>query len=407
MRAVQFNLFSLLIASSTAYADLEYNLTPGVTPISHDIYNLHMTVFWVCAAIGVIVFGVMIYAIINHRKSKGAKAAQFHEHLWVELTWTIIPVLILVAIAIPGTRVLINLNDSDKPDITIKITGYQWKWKYDYLDQNIHFFSNPSTPQAAIQGSIPKEVNYLREVDHPLVVPIHKKIRFLVTSNDVIHAWWVPELGVKRDAVGGFINETWTRINRPGIYRGQCAELCGLNHAFMPIVVIAMPEKDFEKWVAQQNGSMPGIPVPKSAAPISATPPSSAPLIPKIIPPVTAPTPSAAATVKKYSLDELMKQGQQLYDNTCAVCHQQDGSGMPPLYPALKKDKIVGGPVNEHMNTVLNGHPGTAMQAFRDQFTDEELAAIVTYERNAFGNHSGDVVQPDQIKQARVQFPAQ
>lgn len=272
MQVLQFILFTLLFASQTAIAAMDINLTPGVTPVSHDIYQLHMTIFWICVAIGVVVFGVMFYSMIHHRKSKGAKPANFHEHLWVEITWSIIPLIILILMAIPATRVLIRMNDTAKADITIKITGYQWKWRYEYLDSGINFFSNNATPFDQMQNKAPKDSNYLRVVDHPLVIPIHKKIRFLVTGNDVIHSWWVPDFGVKRDAVPGFINEAWTRVNRPGIYHGQCAELCGINHAFMPIVVIAMAEKDFDNWVAQQKGgAVPAAAVPATPA-VTATP---------------------------------------------------------------------------------------------------------------------------------------
>lgn len=229
------------------------NMTPGVTPMSRSIYDLHMTVFWICVAIGVVVFGVMIYSIIRHRKSAGYQAAKFHEHTWLEITWAIIPFIILVIMAVPATKTLIQMNDDSDSTVTIKITGYQWKWNYEYLDQGIKFFSNLSTSQDELNNLVPKNKWYLLEVDHPLVVPIDEKIRFLVTSNDVVHSWWVPALGVKRDALPGFINEAWTKIEKPGIYRGQCAELCGTNHGFMPIVVVAVTQPEFAAWVKQQQ----------------------------------------------------------------------------------------------------------------------------------------------------------
>jgi cytochrome c oxidase subunit 2 len=382
-RAAQFSLF---LASCKAYAEDPFNLTEGVSPLSHDIYHLHMIIFWVCVAIGLVVFGVMIYSILFHRKSMGAKAAQFHEHLWLELTWTLIPILILVAIAIPATRVLIHMHDFSKPDLSIKVTGYQWRWRYEYLDLGINFFSNNATPLNEMQGKAPKGPYYLREVDHPLVVPIHKKIRFLITSNDVIHGWWVPDLGVKQDTIPGFINAAWTRINRPGIYRGQCSKLCGLNHAFMPIVVIAVTEKEFDAWVAQQKG----IAVPAAPAPASEK------TAPEILP-----AKPAAETAKKLTLPELMKKGEPLYQGLCATCHKADGTGMPPVFPAMKNSKIVLGPVEKHIDIVLHGKPGTAMQAFKDQYSDEELAAIITYERNAFGNNTNTLVQPADITAAK------
>lgn len=227
MRSIQSTLFTLLAASGAAYADTTLNLTRGVSPISRDVYELHMTVFWICVVIGIIVFGAMFYSMYYHRKSRGAKPADFHSHPWLEIGWTIVPVIILVLMAIPATKVLLNMNNYDQEDLTIKITGYQWKWHYEYMEDGVKFFSNLSTPYDQIHNQAPKSADYLREVDHPMVVPVHKKIRLLITSNDVNHAWWVPDLAVKRDAISGLINEAWTIINKPGIYRGQCAKLCG------------------------------------------------------------------------------------------------------------------------------------------------------------------------------------
>ena len=368
MRSVQSTLFTLLAASSAASAETTINLTQGVSPVSRDVYDLHMTIFWICVAIGVIVFGAMFYAIIYHRKSRGVKPAEFHSHLLLEIGWTIVPAIILVIMAIPATKVLFNMNNYDKEDLTIKITGYQWKWHYEYLEDNISFFSNLSTPQDQLHNQAPKGPNYLREVDHPMVVPIHKKIRFLVTSNDVNHAWWVPDFAVKRDAIGGFINEAWAVVDKPGVYFGQCAELCGVNHAFMPIVVIATTEQGYKDWVAQQKGEV---------------------------------TQGEADTNKEWTLKELMTRGEGIYSRICAACHQPGGVGMPPTFPALKGSKIATGQVADHVNIVFNGKPGTAMQAFKSQLSDVELAAIITYERNAFGNNTGTMVQPVQIKALR------
>lgn len=404
LHRAQFIAFPLLLSSKDLYANWQINLSPGVTPISHDIFTLHMIIFSICVVIGVIVFGTIFYSILHHRKSLGVKPAKFHEHLWLEITWSLIPFLILVVMAIPATKVLLKMNDPAAADITIKVTGHQWKWEYDYLDQGIHFFSNNSTPFAEIHNQAPKSENYLRTVDHPLVVPIHKKIRFLFTSGDVIHAWFVPELGVQRDAVPGFINESWARINRPGIYYGQCNKLCGINHAYMPIVVMAISEKDFENWITQQKG---GAPVTSNTT----TTPNNVTTIPAVTPTPqtkTSAAPSNTATapaVKQWTQQELMQRGEQIYLNTCSVCHQPDGAGMPPTFPALKGDKFALGPVEQHINRVLNGKPGTAMQAFRDQLSDEELAAVITYERNAFGNNTKDVVQPEQIKAVRAKPP--
>jgi cytochrome c oxidase subunit 2 len=348
------------------------NMPIGVTPVSRAIYDLHMLVFWICVGIAVVVFGVMIYALIRHRKSAGHQAAQFHEHTLIEIIWSVIPIIILIIIAVPATKVLLNLNDESDAAMTIKITGYQWKWKYEYLDQNISFMSNLATAQDEIENLTPKSQWYLLEVDHPLVIPINEKIRFLITSNDVIHSWWVPALGIKRDAIPGFIHETWARVDTPGIYRGQCAELCGTNHGFMPIVVIAMTQADFAKWVKEQQT-------------LEKTQPQNVGSLP----------------AKPLNKEELIQQGKSLFEANCAVCHKVDGSGMPPAFPALNHDKVVNGPLADQINTVLNGRSGTAMQAWGKVLNDQDIAAIITYTRNAWSNHTGDVVQPGQIKAAR------
>jgi len=363
----KFICVSLLLASTAVFANTQINLTPGVAPISHDIFELHMTIFWICVGIGVIVFGVMLYAIINHRKSLGVKPAEFHEHLWLEITWSVIPLIILAVMAVPATKVLINMSNTENEDLTIKITGYQWKWHYEYLEDAVSFYSNLSTPYDQMFKNAPKGEHYLREVDHPIVVPIHKKIRFLVTSNDVIHSWWVPDFGIKRDAVPGFINEAWTRIEKPGTYYGQCAELCGINHAYMPIVVIATTEDQYKDWVAQQKGGG------KSVS-------------------------ASADLAKQWTMKELMQHGEEIYGRVCAACHQPTGLGMPPTFPALKGSPIAKGPIKNHIDQVLNGKPGTAMQAFKDQLSAVDLAAVITYERNAFGNSTNTLVQPAEIQ---------
>lgn len=368
MRSIQSTLFSLLAASSAAQAETTLNMTQGVSTFSRNVYQLHMTVFWICVAIGILVFSVMFYSILNHRKSKGFKPADFHSHTFLEIGWTIVPVLILVVMAVPATKVLLNMNNYDQEDVTIKITGYQWKWHYEYMEDGIKFFSNLSTPYLQMQNKEPKSKNYLREVDHPLVVPVHKKIRFLITSNDVNHAWWVPDLAVKRDAIGGIINEAWTIIDRPGVYRGQCAELCGINHAFMPIVVIALSEQGYKDWVAQQKGQS---------------------------------TSGEADINREWTMKELMDKGESVYNSICVACHQPGGVGLAPTFPALKGSKIATGPIHDHINIVENGKTGTAMQAFKNQLSDVELASVITYERNAFGNNTGSMVQPIQMKALR------
>ncbi len=387
-------LLSLCFSVSLAAQTPMFNMPRGVTPISHDIYDLHMTIFWICVVIGVMVFSLLIYAMAKHRKSLGHKPAKFSHNIHVELVWIIVPTLILIGMAIPSTLVLIRMHDDAKADINIKITGYQWKWKYDYLDQGISFFSNLSTPQDQLDGDAKKNKWYLLQVDNPLVLPIHKKIRFLVTSNDVIHSWWVPDLGIKRDAIPGFIYEAWARIDKPGTYRGQCAELCGMRHGYMPIVIIAKTEKDFNQWVAEKTG--------KTLGPESEPGPESKPGVK-----ITGSTKKTAAKPKatKMTLAQLMSAGKTAYTKTCAVCHKPDGSGMPPAFPAIKGGKISTGPIGPHIKIVLNGKAGSAMQAFKEQLSAAELAAVITYERNSWGNNdkkkygkaAGGIVQPADI----------
>ncbi len=237
------------------FADLSINMPRGVTDVSQKVYLLHMTILWICIVIGVLVFGVMLYAIIFHRKAAGHKAAHFHENTRIEILWTVIPFIILVAMAVPATKTLIEMDDAEDADLTIKITGYMWRWNYEYLGTNISYMSDLSTPYEQRINRDTKDKNYLREVNNPLIVPINKKIRFLMTSNDVIHSWWVPDLAVKKDAIPGFINETWARINVAGTYRGQCAELCGALHGFMPIVVQAVSEQEFATWLTNKQGT--------------------------------------------------------------------------------------------------------------------------------------------------------
>jgi cytochrome c oxidase subunit 2 len=370
-------LCSLLQAPSVlAAADYwQLNMYKGVTPLSHDMYYLHMVCMAVCAVIGVVVFGVMIYSLIHHRKSKGFKPATFHDNPRLEIVWSIIPFLILIGLAIPATQVLIRMDDSNESDVTIKVVGYQWRWQYQYLDQGISFFSNLSTPYGQIQNKEKKGQWYLLEVDKPLVLPVNKKIRFLVTSNDVIHSWWVPELGIKRDAIPGFMYEAWARIEKPGVYRGQCAELCGINHGFMPIVVQAVSEDEFNTWVAKQDK----------------------------VADQYAKTEGVPGDQKMMTRSELMTMGKQKYEQFCSACHKADGTGLPPLYPALKGSSIaVGKPISRHIDLILNGIPNSSgMMPYKDQLNDEEIAAITTYERNAWGNNTDDEIQPADVAKLR------
>lgn len=364
-------LLSLFITPQIAFAEYGLNLPEGVTSVSRNIYSLHMLIFWVCVGIAVLVFGVMIWSMIFHRKSRGAVASNFHESTAIELVWTLIPLAILIAIAFPATRVLIDLENTEKADMTIKITGYQWKWQYEYIDEGVNFFSNLSdSNRKAINNPVSraKMENYLLEVDKHLVLPVGKRIRFLMTSNDVIHSWWVRDLGVKQDANPGFINDAWAKIDEPGIYRGQCAELCGKDHGFMPIVVEAVSESDYKAWLGEQ----------KEAQKVA-----------------------AAAAGKEWSKDDLMAQGQKIYSSTCASCHGVTGQGIPGVFPAITGSPIASGDIKDHIGIVLNGKAGTAMQAFGKQLNDSDLAAVITYERNALGNSADDIVQPSTIKSAR------
>jgi cytochrome c oxidase subunit 2 len=355
------------IAAPLVRADYGFAFQKPVTPVAEKILDLHNLILLVCLAIFAIVFCFMFYAVVAHRKSRGYKAAKFHDNLTLEVVWSAIPFLILVGMAIPSTATLLEMDDTSRSEITVKITGFQWKWRYDYPDHDVSFFSSLATPREQIENKAKKGRHYLLEVDHPLVLPVGKKVRFLVTANDVIHSWWVPALGVKKDAIPGFINETWARIDEPGTYRGQCAELCGKDHGFMPIVVQAVSPEEFEKWVSIQKD--------KAGAAVAA----------------------AAGT---YTKDELMGQGKKVYAGACAACHGAKGEGAG-TFPKMAGSKIVKGPLADHLKIVLRGKPGSAMPAFAAQLNDAELAAVVTYERNAFGNNEGSAVQPAQVKAAR------
>lgn len=370
-RAMWLGLMSgitLFLHASLAVAEYGLNFPTPVTAIAHEVYGLHMLIMWICVVIGVLVFGAMFYSIFAHRKSRGHKAAKWHESTTVEIIWTAVPFLILVGMAIPSTATLLKMEDTKtNADMVVHITGYQWKWKYEYPGQDVSFFSTLSTPREQIENKAPKGKDYLLEVDNPMVIPVGKKVRLVLTANDVIHAWWVPQLGVKKDAVPGFINEMWTKVDQPGTYRGQCAELCGKDHGFMPIVVQAVSEEDYGKWISAR----------KSEAQAS-----------------------AADAGKTMSKDDLMKRGEKVYAQ-CVACHGDKGQGIPGVFPALTGSKLTKGPVDAHIAIVMKGKPGTAMQAYAGQLNDADLAAVVTFERNALGNSTGDVVQPAQIKAKR------
>jgi cytochrome c oxidase subunit 2 len=363
---------ALMLSSSQILADYQLDMRQGVTTVSQGAYDIHALVMWISVAIAIVVFGAMTYAIINHRKSKGHEAATFDDNLKLEIVWTIIPFIILGFMAVPATKVLLDMEDVSNSDMSIKVTAYQWKWHYDYLGEDISFFSNITTPDSltiATSGNVDvNDRNYLLDVDNRVVVPVGKKVRLLFTSNDVIHSWWVPDFAVKKDAIPGFINESWFRTDKPGVYRGQCAELCGTNHGFMPIVVEVKSEADYAAWIGIQ----------KAAA-----------------------AEAAASAEKTWSMDELMAHGEKVYTTNCVACHQSSGEGIPNVFPGLKGSPVAIGDVAKHIEVVVKGVPGTAMQAFGGQLNDADLAALVTYERNAWGNSTGDLVQPSDIKAAR------
>tara|TARA_Y100000589_G_scaffold144173_1_gene137676 strand:- start:3674 stop:4786 length:1113 start_codon:yes stop_codon:yes gene_type:complete len=355
----------LAFLSPLAAAQNQVNMSPGVTEIGADIFELHMLIMWICVVIGVAVFAVMFYSIYAHRKSKGHQASQFHESTKVEVAWTVVPFLILIAMAVPATSTLLEVYDNDEAELDILITGYQWKWKYEYLLESgepVAFFSNLATSQEEIYNTDKKGDNYLLEVDEPLVIPTNTKVRFLVTANDVIHSWWVPEIAVKRDAIPGFINEAWTRVPEEGIYRGQCTELCGAYHGFMPVEVHAVSRDEFDAWMAAKRGA------------------------------AAAQTQLAMQTL---SVDDLMDQGKAVYDSACLACHGAQGQG--GIGNAIAGSAVVMGDLSNHMAVVAKGVSGTAMQAFGGQLNDVEMAAVLTYQRNAFGNNTGDVVQPGDV----------
>ncbi len=386
------------LASLAAHADYHVDILPPVTPISRQIYDLHFGILWVCVVIFVIVFGAMFWSIFKHRRSAGAKAAQFHENTTIEVIWTIVPFIILIGMAYPATKTVLDMKDTSSPDMSIKVTAYQWKWEYDYQQDGIRFLSNLSTPRDQIEergGKVgaPKNENYLLEVDNPMVVPVGKKVRLLITSNDVIHGWYVPQLGVNQYGIPGFIKDAWFTIDKPGTYRGQCSQICGKEHGYMPIVVVAKSADEYAAWVKETKAKM-----PPPAAPVASAQEAPA----QVAAAGAAPAPSAPAADpnKKWTIDELKANGEQLYAANCAACHQPTGKGMPPAFPALDGSKVATGPKAAHIATVLKGRPGTAMAPFA-HLADADLASIITYERNAWGNHTGEAIQPAEIAAGR------
>lgn len=366
---------ALAMASFAAHAEYAINLPTPHTPMAVQIYGLHSLILWVCVVIFVLVFGFMFYSIYKHRKSTGHKAAHFHENTSVEIAWTVIPFVILIAMAWPTTKTMIEMRDTPNADMTVKITASQWKWEYEYPEQGIKYTSNLATTQDQINGKAEKGEHYLLEVDNPMVVPVGKKVRIVMTSSDVIHSWWVPAFGVKQDAIPGFIKDSWFLVDEAGTYRGQCAELCGKAHGYMPIVVVAKEAADYDQWVADQKQQV-------AAA--------------------------AAGADKEWTQEDLVARGKEVYEKNCAVCHQANGQGLPPAFPALTGSKVVAEPnfdadgkliKDSHLDIVLNGK--NMMPAWKATLNDTDIAAVVTYERNALGNSVGDTVQPAQVKSLR------
>jgi cytochrome c oxidase subunit 2 len=358
---------ALLIFSVPMKADwLALNMTRGATDISNEVFELHMLIFWICVAIGVVVFGVMFYSMYAHTKKKNPVAATFHENHKVEIAWTIIPFLILIAMAIPASKTLVKIYDDEAGDLNIQVTGYQWKWQYNYLEDDVSFFSNLSTDMDEINNLVPKGENYLQEVDEMVVIPVGKKVRFLITANDVIHSWWMPAFAIKQDAIPGFVNTAWTKVDKPGIYRGKCTELCGKNHGFMPIVVKVVEQSEYDDWVSGKR---------------------------------EAAMKMAELTTKDWTAEELVARGESVYAVNCVACHQTNGQGISGIFPALAGSDIVLNDKERNIEILMEGVQGAAMNSF-SYLSEVELAAVITYTRQSWGNENngdGEIVVPKDI----------
>ena len=358
---------ALLLFSVPMKADwFALNMTRGVTDISNEVFELHMLIFWICVAIGVVVFGVMFYSMYAHTKKKNPVAATFHENHKVEIAWTIIPFLILIAMAIPASKTLVKIYDDEAGDLNIQVTGYQWKWQYNYLEDDVSFFSNLSTDMDEINNLVPKGENYLQEVDEMVVIPVGKKVRFLITANDVIHSWWMPAFAIKQDAIPGFVNTAWTKVDKPGIYRGKCTELCGKNHGFMPIVVKVVEQSEYDEWVSGKR---------------------------------EAAMKMAELTTKDWTAEELVARGESVYAVNCVACHQTNGQGISGIFPALAGSDIVLNDKERNIEILMEGVQGAAMNSF-SYLSEVELAAVITYTRQSWGNENngdGEIVVPKDI----------
>ena len=336
------------------------NMREGVTQVSRDVFELHMLIFYICVAIGAVVFSVMFYSLFRYTKKRNPNPSTFHESTKLEVAWTIVPFLILIAMAVPASKTLTEIYDDEEGEINIQVVGYQWKWEYKYLEDDINFFSNLSTDQDEIYNLVPKGENYLLEVDEPLIIPVDTRVRFLITANDVIHSWWVPDFAIKQDAIPGFINTAWTRAEETGIYRGNCTELCGKNHGFMPVVVKVVEKDEYNDWVLAKKEEAIKL---------------------------------AELTEKEWSLAELSERGEGVYQKNCVACHQMNGEGLPPIFPALAGSDIVMFDKNRNVEILMEGVQGAAMQSFANQLSEVDMAAVITYTRQAWGNaENGDGV---------------
>jgi len=360
-------LLTLSLFSSPAKADwFALNMTEGATAISEEVFNLHMLIFWICVAIGVVVFSVMFYSMFAHTKKKNPVAATFHESTKVEIAWTVIPFLILIAMAVQASKTLTKMYDDTAGDVNIQVTGFQWKWQYRYLEDGVSFFSNLSTDMDEIYNLVPKGENYLQEVDEAVVIPVGKKVRFLITANDVIHSWWVPAFAIKQDAIPGFVNTAWTKVDKTGVYRGKCTELCGKNHGFMPIVVKVVEQDEYDLWVSDK----------KEAA-----------------------FKLAELTEKEWTTAELVERGESVYATNCVACHQTNGQGITGIFPALAGSDIVLNNKPRNIEILMEGVQGAAMNSF-DYLSEVELASVITYTRQSWGNAEkgdGEIVSPKDI----------
>ena len=362
------SLLMLSLYPSKVLSDWDaLNMREGVTQVSRDVFELHMLIFYICVAIGAVVFSVMFYSLFRYTKKRNPNPSTFHESTKLEVAWTIVPFLILIAMAVPASKTLTEIYDDEEGEINIQVVGYQWKWEYKYLEDDINFFSNLSTDQDEIYNLVPKGENYLLEVDEPLIIPVDTRVRFLITANDVIHSWWVPDFAIKQDAIPGFINTAWTRAEETGIYRGNCTELCGKNHGFMPVVVKVVEKDEYNDWVLAKKEEAIKL---------------------------------AELTEKEWSLAELTERGEGVYQKNCVACHQMNGEGLPPIFPALAGSDIVMFDKDRNVEILMEGVQGAAMQSFANQLSEVDMAAVITYTRQAWGNAEngdGEYVVPSDI----------